>query len=210
MPTTCKMTFGALLLVILGSSPVLSDNSTAKGVVDGFQTSLAEVMKRAKSLGIKGRYNVLKPVIENRFRQSLMIATATAPYWKAGSSQQRSNLLAAFRRMSAGTLATLFDGYNGERFVVKRVRKTSGRIVIVDTQIVRKTESPVDISYVTVDLKKRWWIIDVVVAGGISEVKARRSEYSALLKKGGLDRLAAKLDRRARRLLSGKETVLPR
>jgi len=210
MPTNFKMVFGASLFVLLGSSPVLSNSATARGVVDGFQTSLVEVMKRAKTLGVKGRYDVLKPVIENRFHQTLMIATATAPYWKAGTSQQRSNLLAAFRRMSASTLATLFDGYNGERFVVQRVRKITGPVVIVDTQIVRKTEPPVDISYVAVDLKKRWWIIDVIVAGGISEVKARKSEYSALLKKGGLDRLAAKLDTRAKRLLSSGETALPR
>ena len=90
------------------------------------------------------------------------------------------------------------------------MRKITGPVVIVDTQIIRKTEAPVDISYVAVDLKKRWWIIDVIVAGGISEVKSRKSEYSALLKKGGLDRLAAKLEARAKRLLSGKVTALPR
>ncbi len=205
MRLLCKMSIGSLLIVILGSTPVLSDNSSAKGVVEGFQTGLLDVMKRAKKLGVKGRFETLSPIIENRFHLPLMIATASAPYWKAGSREQRSKLLAAFHRMSASTLATLFDGYNDEYFRIERERKTSGRVVIVDTQIIRKKDDPVNISYATVDLKDRWWIIDVIVSGGISEVKARRSEYSAFLKKGGLDRLAAAFESSADRLLSGKE-----
>jgi len=201
----CKMAMGSLLIFILGSTPALSDNSSAKGTVEGFQASLLDVMKRAKKLGVIGRFEELAPIIKNRFHLPLMIATASAPYWKAGSHEQRSKLLAAFHRMSASTLATLFDGYSEEYFRTERERKTSGRMVIVDTQIIRNKNDTVNISYVAVDLKDRWWIIDVIVSGGISEVKARRSEYSAFLKQGGLNRLAAALEATANRLLSGKE-----
>ena len=210
MQLFCKLAIGSLLIVILGSTPVLSDNSSAMGVVEGFQASLLDVMKRAKILGVKGRFEVLGPIIKNRFHQPLMIATASAPYWKAGSREQRSNLLAAFRRMSASTLATLFDEYNDEIFRIERERKTSGRVVIVDTQIIRKKNDPINISYAAVDLKGRWWIIDIIVSGGISEVKVRRNEYGAFLKQGGLDRLAAALEETADRLLSGKDEVTAR
>ncbi len=210
MQLFCILAIGSLLIVYLGSTPVLSDNSSAMGVVEGFQASLLDVMKRAKILGVKGRFEALGPIIENRFHQPLMIATASAPYWKAGSREQRSNLLAAFRRMSASTLATLFDEYNDEIFRIERERKTSGRVVIVDTQIIRKKNDPINISYAAVDLKGRWWIIDIIVSGGISEVKVRRNEYGAFLKQGGLDRLAAALEETADRLLSGKDEVTAR
>lgn len=203
----CRMAMGSLLIVFLGATPVLSDNSSPRGAVEGFQESLLDVMKQAKKLGLNGRYKALAPIIERRFHLPLMVATASAPYWKAGSRGQRTRLLAAFHRMSASALATLFDDYNGEIFRVQRARKTSGRVVIVDTQIIRKKDDPVDISYVAVNLKQRWWIIDIIVSGGISEVKSRRSEYSALLKKGGLDRLTAALESKADRLLSGKEKI---
>ena len=78
MQLFCKMAIGSLLIVILGSTPVLSDNSSAMGVVEGFQASLLDVMKRAKILGVKGRFEALGPIIENRFHQPLMIATASA------------------------------------------------------------------------------------------------------------------------------------
>jgi len=206
----CKSTISSLLIVLFISNPVLSDNSTARGVVEGFQTSLLDVMKRAKELGVQGRFKVLGPLIEDRFHLPLMIATASAPYWKAGSAAQRSKLLAAFGRMSASALATLFDDYKGEIFQVERVRKSSQRLFIVDTKIIRKKDDPVFISYVAVDLKDRWWIIDGIVSGGISEVKARRSEYSALLKKGGLNRLTYALETKADRLLAGQDKITTR
>lgn len=201
---------GSLLIVILGATPVLADNSTAKETVEGFQASLLSVMKRAKKLGIKGRYEALAPIIKYRFHLPLMVATATAPYWKAGTGAQRTRLLAAFHRMSASALATLFDDYDGERFRVERERTATGRLVIVDTKIIRRKDDPVDISYVAVKLRNRWWIIDIIVSGGISEVKSRRSEYRALLRKGGLDRLSGALEAKADRLLSGKEKFIHR
>lgn len=210
MQFICRAVIASLLVALLGTTPVLADNSSARGVVEGFQASLLGVMKRAKKLDVKSRFGELEPVIGDRFHLPLMIATATAPYWKAGSREQRSKLLAAFRRMSASALATLFDGYDGEYFQTERERKTSGPVVIVDTQIIRKKKDPVNISYVSVKLKNRWWIIDVIVAGGISEIRARRSEYSALLKKEGLDGLAAALAQSADRLLSGKEKIVIR
>lgn len=206
----CKIAVGSLLIVVLGANPVLSKNLGAKELVAAFQASLLDVMKRAKKLSVKGRFDILGPIIEDRFHLPLMIATASAPYWKEGSAEQRTKLLAAFRRMSASTLATLFDDYNGEIFRIERERKSSGRVVIVDTQIVRKRKDPVNISYVAADLQGRWWLIDIIVSGGISEVKVRRNEYRTFLKEGGLDRLTAALEAKADGLLSGTENVTTR
>lgn len=210
MRKVCKITIGMVLIVILSAPTALSDNSSAKGVVRDFQASLLELMKNASELGVQGRFEALGPVIENRFHLPLMVATASAPYWKAGTAAQRSKLVMAFRRMSASTLATLFDSYNGETFQIERERQTSGPAVIVDTKIIRKKKDPVEISYVAVKLKRRWWIIDIIISGGISEIKVRRNEYRALLKQGGLTRLTAALNTRAERLLSGKETAAAR
>ena len=60
----------------------------------------------------------------------------------------------------------------------------------------------------TAKIQGRWWIIDVIVAGGISEVKVRKNEFSAVLKKGGLDELISVLNARADALLSGKEKAV--
>lgn len=171
-------------------------------MVQGFQSVLLDTMKQAKALGVKGRYQRLEPAIREAFHLPLMIATASAPYWQDGTAAQRSRLLAAFHRMSASTVATLFDDYGGETFRIVRERKTAGPTVLVDTQVVRPADDPVDITFVAARLQDRWWIIDLIVGGGISEVKVRRNEYARFLREGGLDRLARALDEQADHLLA--------
>ena len=53
-------------------------------------------------------------------------------------------------------------------------------------------------------LGDRWWIIDVIVGGGISEVAVRRSEYQKLPAEGGIERLIAALAKKADDLIAGR------
>lgn len=197
----------SIVAVLMLVSPSLADNRGPTAVVKGFQASLLSAVKDAENIGVKGRYAILEPAINRTFHLPLMAATATAPYWRAATSQQRKNLVTAFRKMSATIVATLFNSYDGETFSVVRERITKGPSVLVDTQISRPDESPIEITYVAARIRDRWWLIDIIVAGGISEVKVRRNEYIALLKEGGLPRLTRELYTMAERLLTESQTA---
>jgi phospholipid transport system substrate-binding protein len=205
---------GLIVLSVIGVLAAVPASASAAGaspVVQGFQAVLLDTMKQAKALGVKGRYERLGPAIKEAFHLPLMMATASAPYWRDGTAAQRTRLLAAFQRMSASTVATLFDDYGGETFRVVRERKSAGPTVLVDTQVVRPGDDPVDITFVAARLQERWWIIDLIVGGGISEVRVRRNEYMRFLREGGLDRLAQALDEQADHLLARKpETTAAR
>jgi phospholipid transport system substrate-binding protein len=205
-----KMAAAAAALLLLLSPPFIASaaEKTASGMVRSFQDGLSGVMQNAKQLGLRGRYDALAPIIEKSFHLPVMISSASRPYWRAASDDQRERLIAAFRRMSISAVATLFDNYDGETFKVVRERDVEGPTVLVDTQIVPREDDPVDITYVTARIKDRWWIIDVIVGGGISEIAVRRSEYLALLKEGGPERLVAALEGQADRLLAGAEKAI--
>ncbi len=174
----------------------------AEAVVGSFQSAMLQAMKQA-GLGLSDRYHKLLPAVESTFQTQLMTRIVTGQYWKTSSAAQRKRLVAAFTRMSAGTLATFLGGYDGERFEVVRTRLVSGATVMVDTRVVRPDRDPIAISYVVGQFSGRWWIIDVVVAGGISELTVRRSEYARILDSGGVDRLIAALEAKADRMLAG-------
>lgn len=195
----------ALAAISTAALPARAQEQDARTVVAGFQSGLLRVMKEAKALGVKGRFERLTPVIDKAFNLQVMIATVTAPYWKAASDAQRARLLAAFRRLSAASAATLFDDYDGETFRILGERKGSGPTMLVDTQLVQTKDDPVDITYVTANIRDRWWVIDIIVEGGISELTTRRSDYQNLLKEGGIDRLTAGMEAKADNLLAGKE-----
>jgi phospholipid transport system substrate-binding protein len=202
-----KRAFTALLVlaVVSMTAGASAQEPDARAVVAEFQNGLLGVMKDAKALGVNGRFDRLLPVIDKAFGLPVMVATVTAPYWRSASAAQQAKLLAAFRRMSVASTATLFDDYGGETFRIVGERKGRGPTELVDTQIVLTRDDPVDVTYVAAKIRDRWRIIDIVVDKGISELATRRSDYQNLLREGGIDRLTAALEQKADNLLAGKE-----
>lgn len=175
-----------------------------RAIVESFQGALIDVMKEAKKLGVRGRYERLMPVIEGNFHVPLMAQIVAGAYWGQASVEQRQKLIAAFRRMSVGTLATLFDGYDNEKFVPTGERDGPQATRVVDTRLVKSDGSTNDIAYVAKKFPERWYLIDVVVDRGISELSVRRSEYHRVLKDRGIDGLIGVLNAKADELLAAK------
>lgn len=173
----------------------------AQHVVDGFHATLLEVMKNAKALGVKGRYEKFAPVIARLFDSQLMVAIATGQYWRRANPEQRNELVSAFRRMSAATYAARFNGYSGQNFNVVSVEPGPRATMIVHTRIVEPGAKPVPLSYVLRKSAAVWRIVDVLVDQGISELAVRRSEYSTILHEGGVSGLVKSLDSKTARLL---------
>ncbi len=193
----------AILISVFISSPGETWAGPPSDVVSNFQGGLLSVMKEAKSLGVKGRYDRLEPFIRETFHLSLMAGLSAGPYWKDATNDQRNRLVEAFTKMSIATLATLFNGYSGEEFVVTGERPGPQGITFVDTSLkIPGRDSDVAISYVAREFEGQWRLIDVIVDGGISELKVRMSEYRQTLNQGGIEALIKLLGSKASSLLS--------
>jgi len=173
----------------------------ARRVVDGFHTTLLEVMKNAETLGVGGRYERFVPEIAKRFDSQLMIAVASGTYWRKAAPAEREKLVAAFRRMSSATYAARFDGYSGQKFELQSVAPGPRGTMIVRSQIVEPGQKPVPLNYVLKSSTGGWRIVDVLAQSGISELAVRRSEYRSILKDGGIAALVRSLDEKTARLL---------
>lgn len=187
-------------LAISGISPAAADPAP-EDVVEDFQTTLVSVMKQAENLGVKGRYEVLAKAIDRSFHARAIASLAVRAYWKDASGGQRDRLAKAFRHISASTLATLFDGYDGERFERLGVREGPSNTRVVDTVLHLSDGDTHDISYVMTTIEGRWWIIDAVIDRGISELNVRRSEYNRILQDAGIEGLIKALNDKADSLL---------
>ena len=87
--------------------------------------------------------------------------------------------------------------------MVKGTRTGPRNLTIVDTELKSPTrDKAVEISYVTQKREGDWRLIDVIVDGGISELRVRISEYRQILKKGGIEALIVLLNQKADQLLS--------
>ena len=186
-----------LLAGVLTALPAAAQEDRARAVIQRFQENLLAVMKEAKSLGVTGRYQRLQPRIEEAFHLPLMIRVATGSFWRKADKEQRSRLVAAFKRLSVSTYANRFDGYSGQVFEIVGQRPGPQKTVLVKTRIVSPGDSPARLTYVVKEFKGQWRIVDILLDNDISELAVRRSEYSRLLKKNGVDGLIAALNRKA-------------
>jgi phospholipid transport system substrate-binding protein len=189
----------AVLLLVTTCTYAQSGDPAAR--VKSFYATLLDTMKDAKRLGVEGRYKKLAPAVHAAFDLPAMTRIAVGPSWTTLTPEQQGALTAAFTRMTVATYASRFDGYDGERFEVEPKIVERGADRIVNTRLVTTGEA-VTLNYLLRSSGGDWKIVDVYLSGTISELAARRSEFSAILKSGGPDALTKTLQVRADKLLS--------
>jgi len=195
--------FLATMLVFLGSIATSAQAESASDHVTEFQAGLLSTMKVAETMDVQARYTMLEPTIINTFHLSLMAGLSAGQHWQTATENQRERLVDGFSRMSVATLATLFDGYSGQSFSVTGERSGPQGITFVDTTLKSPGEdSDIIITYVARQFGTKWRLIDVIVDGGISELKVRISEYRLTLNTGGIEALITLLNNKADDLLS--------
>lgn len=169
--------------------------------IHAFYDSLLTVMKQAKELGIRGRYEKLATPIRASFDLAAMTRIAVGADWNSIPAAQQTALVDAFTRMTIATYASRFDGYSGERFDVEPESETRATGRIVHTKLLQSNADPIVLNYLMRDSSGSWKIVDVYLTGTISELATRRSEFAAILKSGGSSALIESLGQKAETLL---------
>jgi len=188
----------AISASVLAAEPRLDP---AAAPVRTFYDALLDCMKRAKELGIQGRYDTLAPVIRASFDLAAMTRIAVGPSWTSIPSDQQRALMENFARMTIATYANRFDGDSGERFDVDPTAEVRNADRIVRTKLVPTDGEPVTLNYLMRGSGESWKIIDVYLSGTISELATRRAEFGAILKSGGPKALIDSLRQRGDKLL---------
>jgi phospholipid transport system substrate-binding protein len=165
-------------------------------VVQRFYGELLDVMQHAAALGPKGRYQKLEAAVLGTFDIPFMARLSIGPTWHTLTPEQKRTAASAYGRYIGAVYAARFDSYSGQKFEVlgeQRIKHGT----LVKTQIIKANGEPVSINYVLHDNDIAWQIRDVYIENGISELATRRSEFSAILRNGGIDGLIASLNKKA-------------
>jgi phospholipid transport system substrate-binding protein len=172
-------------------------------VIEGFHATLLEVMRNAQRLGVRGREQRLRPAMQAAFNLEAMTRISVGPAWTQLPPAERQALIRAFSDWSIATFASRFDGWSGESFQLVGENPLQSGDRLVRTQLVRPRDEPVALNYLMRESGGAWRVVDVYLAGTVSELASRRAEFTALLREGGAPRLEAELRRRTETLLRG-------
>jgi phospholipid transport system substrate-binding protein len=159
------------------------------------------VMKDGSKLGFAGRRQKLAPAITQAFDLALMTRLVVGLQWPNLAADDQKQLVSAFADFSIATYAGQFDDFSGEKFEVDpRAVPAPGNDVIVKTKLIQSNGEPVQLDYLLRQEKGEWRIIDVFLSGTISQLAARRSEFSSILREQGARGLIAVLKEKTRAL----------
>lgn len=165
----------------------------AVAVIARFQGTLLRVMKGARQLHLKGRYQRLAPAVRRSHDLPIIAAITLGPYWPQLTPAERAQFIAVFTRLTIATYATEFDGYSpGQRFVDQGAHALGNGDVIVETELRKGHKHQATLDYLLAPVHGSWQIINIV-ANGVSDLALKRAQYTAIMRKDGFSALLAKL-----------------
>jgi len=180
-------------------SAMAQASDPASAQVQGFYDTLLAAMKSGGSA--KSRYEKLKPAVEKAFDLPAMTATAVGLGWASMSDADKKALIDAFSRMTIANYAKNFDSYSGEKFTVEPASIARGSDHFVKTTLKTSSET-IAFNYRLHQSGSDWKVTDVYLAGNISQMAQKRSDFAATLASGGPQGLAKRINALADQMLS--------
>ena len=159
--------------------------------IQGFYDALTASMKSGGTT--KSRYEKLKPAVEKAFDLQAMTATAVGPSWATASDADKKALVDAFTRMTIANYAKSFDSYSGEKFTVEPASIVRGTDHFVKSTMKTSSET-IAFNYRLHQVGSDWKVTDVLLAGNISQMAQKRSDFAATLAASGPQGLAKRIN----------------
>ena len=194
--------FAIALLVCAAFVPVQAQGAAdpAAASVQNFYDALTASMKAGGTA--KSRYDKLKPALEQDFDLAAMTALSVGPSWSTISAADQKSLTDAFERMTIANYARNFDSYNGEKFTVDPAVSQRGSDKFVKSTLKPGSGDAIAFNYRLHQTGNSWKIVDVYLAGSISQLAQKRADFAATLSASGPQGLAKKINALADQQLS--------
>lgn len=175
---------------LVAGTPVHAEanEAVAKQVVIDFYAVLTKTMQDGEKLGFDGRYQLIQAAFQKAYDADKMARKVLGPEAVGITADQYKRFRAAFADFSVATYASRFKS-PGAQLEVENAKFSDGIGVVVESKIIPSNKDPVAINYVLSGANDTWRISDVYLKGSISELATRRSEYSAIMKREGIEGL---------------------
>jgi phospholipid transport system substrate-binding protein len=187
---------GSLVFAFPISPAVAVPGPGPSEIVQNLYGELLDTMQHAQALGAKGRYQKLEPIIFRTYDVPFMAKLTIGSLWAGLTPDKKQQAAKAYGRYITAVYASQFDGYAGEKLEVLGTEKIR-RGTLVKSRIVKSDGAPVTLNYMVHDNEIGWQIRDVYETGTISQLAVQRSDFTQILRTGGIDGLIAALNKKA-------------
>ena len=153
-----------------------------------------------EKLDSRQKYNKISRLIRSHLHLDWMAKYALGRNRRIISSPKIAEFSRTYSKFVVKVYADLSSNYNGEKALLKNIKKIDDDMFIVNMEIVRPSgQQPVKIDYLVHKLdnetKSKYRIADIITEG-ISILNSQQSEFNSVISSGGIDALINDLEKR--------------
>src|SRR5262245_16794006 len=144
---TTRRQVAAIALVLIALAPCADAAGSATKTVEKLNAAIGDMLPKAQELGYAGRFERLKPAMEEAFDFDFMAEKSLGKHWKDLSDAQKKEWGAAFREFAVANYAANLDKDGGKRFELLGEAPDLHDTVLVRGRVVDPAAEPMDLSY---------------------------------------------------------------
>jgi phospholipid transport system substrate-binding protein len=183
---------GATLAAGAAEDPTAVVRDTAERVLDSLRSD------RARYQDDQELFRLVREVVFPRLDRERTAQWVLGANWRTATPAQRERFIAEFSDLLLRTYGTALRQYDSEKlnYLPAQVPAGADRVT-VRTEIIRPDGPKVSVDYLLTNRSGEWKVYDVIIEN-VSLVVTYRSEYSAIIKRDGMDGLLKQLADRNR------------
>ena len=147
-----------------------------------------------------GIYNTTKKLITETYDTEKMLKMIIGDSWKNLNNEIRKEIINVFEEYIAKNYIKRFSKIKNLQFSSLEEKKI-GTYKIVKSNLIFGNAEKVSISYLLSLKRQEWKIFDVLLAGSVSEVATKKSEFGSFIKKNNINLLIDALKKKNKELL---------
>jgi len=161
----------------------IKNSVTPMEVVNNLHIGLVKISKKSSDSP-----NDLINLVKNTYNTEKMIAKIIGDSWKKANKKDQKEIVIIFQEYIAKNYFKRFNKIKNPTFNFKESKKIGEKLMLVKTVLVVNKEE-VSINYLLLLDKNKWRIFDVLLAGSISEIATKKSEFSSFIRDGKISPL---------------------
>ena len=149
-------------------------------------------MLRAETADENAREDQLRLVLQRYFDLPTITRLVVGHHWRRATDAQKQAFAAAFEDHLVKVYASRLGAYGDEDVAIRKTVARTERDTIVSTEVRRLDNPPLAIDWLVRRAGPDYRVIDIA-AEGVSMLTTKRSEFSAVIARDGIDGLIARL-----------------
>ncbi len=139
------------------------------------------------------RESQFRTLLQDKFDVPLITRLVVGRHWRHATDTQKQAFMLVFEEHIVKIYTSQLGVYNDEIVAIRNVASRTERDTIVGTEVMRSSsDAPLQLDWLVREEAGAYRVIDIA-AEGVSLMTTKRSEFSSVIQRDGLDGLIEKL-----------------